>query len=116
MEIPTPSVRRLLVSRRRYFPGVRPGSSQVASCKKNDCRCVAVSVVLSIAFRASPFTNRERRLEQEMTAVITQFRGREELIQLDKIPSIPIGFILKLPEDFGERRVTNMLRKFVILE
>src|SRR5262249_51415322 len=27
-----------------------------------------------------------------------------------------IGFILKLPEDFGERRVTNMLRKFVILE
>jgi hypothetical protein len=40
-----------------------------------------------------------------MTAITAQFRGREELIQGDEIPPVPVRLVLKLPEDFGKRRV-----------
>jgi hypothetical protein len=51
-----------------------------------------------------------------MTAVTAQFRGREELIQGDEIPPVPSGLVLKLPENFGKRRIAEMFGEFVILE
>ena len=51
-----------------------------------------------------------------MTAITAQFRGREELIQGDEIPPVPSGLVLKLPEDFGKRRIAEMFGEFVILE
>src|SRR5262249_14722308 len=51
-----------------------------------------------------------------MTAVTAQLRGREELIQGDEIPSVPVRLVLKLSEDFGARRIAEMFSEFVILE
>jgi hypothetical protein len=51
-----------------------------------------------------------------MTAITTQFRGREELIQGDKIPPMPFSLVLKLPEEFGKRRIAEMFGECVILE
>lgn len=51
-----------------------------------------------------------------MTAVTAQFRRREELIQWDEVSSVPGRLVLKLPKDFGERRVAEMFGEFVILE
>jgi hypothetical protein len=51
-----------------------------------------------------------------MTAVAAQLRGREELIQGDKIPPMPFSLVLKLPEEFGKRRIAEMFGECVILE
>jgi hypothetical protein len=51
-----------------------------------------------------------------MTAVTAQLRGREELIQRDEISPVPVRLVLKLPKDFGERRIAEMFGEFVILE
>jgi hypothetical protein len=51
-----------------------------------------------------------------MTAVTAQFRGREELIQGDKISPVPVRLVLKLPNDFSKRRVAEMFGEFVIPE
>src|SRR5215467_7312612 len=50
-----------LISRRRSFPGARPGSfypfQQVLPCFLDICRCVYVSVVMDSASRTVPFPN-----------------------------------------------------------
>jgi len=51
-----------------------------------------------------------------MTAVTAQLRGREELIQWDVISPVPVRLVLKLPKDFGKRRVAEMSGEFVIFE
>jgi len=50
-----------LISRRRYFPGVRPGSfEQILSCSLDIYRRVYVSVMVGAASRTIPLTYREK--------------------------------------------------------
>jgi hypothetical protein len=51
-----------------------------------------------------------------MTAITAQFRGREELIQGDEISPVPVRLVLKLPKNFGKRRIAEMFGESVIPE
>src|SRR5215813_1244760 len=97
-----------LISRRRYFPGVRPGSFEQGLPRSLDLdRRVFVSVMVDAASRTVPFSDRQRQFISQMATRRAPFRRRNEPIQRQIGPPVPFRLIFQFAEDFPERRIRN---------
>lgn len=79
-------------------------------------RCVLISVVVSQTFRAIPLTNGQRQLIKQMTTNIAQPGTWKESVKLAVCPTVPVGFIFKLPEDLSPGCVCNVFRKAMVFQ
>src|SRR5437764_4665328 len=51
-----------------------------------------------------------------MTTVKAAFGGWVPLVNLDKAPSIPLGFVFQLPDKLAPSHISNGLSQFVVLD
>jgi hypothetical protein len=107
-----------LISRRRDFPGVRPGSfypfQQVLPCFLDIDRCVDVSVVAPSTSWTVPFAHSQRQFIQQMATPRTQLRRRKEPIQRKIGSAVPECLVFQFSEYLSERRINDVFGKIVI--
>ena len=71
--------------------------------------CVFIAVMVCAALWTIPFPNTERETVQNVAAVMTPLRGREEAIHKSQLPPIALAFVGEHLTEHPERSIANRL-------
>lgn len=113
-------LRRLMVPRApRYFfvqsERICPGEYRQSGAQ-DILGCVRVPTMLGSALRTSPGAHVQRERFEDMTAGRTAFARRIKLVDLNKGPPVPVGFIFQLTGNLAPANIRYGLGETRVLD
>ena len=95
--------------------GSRTRLQNVQTLREDVTRSVDIPVMCTSATRTCPLSVIERHALEDVATLVAHLRGREESVDLDEVPSIPLALVFELPQQLAPRAISDCSGELVIL-